>query len=151
MSKDWRDDLSMRLEDFVDTFVVKGAKAPDVFDAIQNALDALRAAYDRDPDTPEDQSDDVIEEPLNDWPASQLSECLALVLQDSLDASEANVAGGRVFWFRMAGGGTVAPAVVRRAKMRSAFQHPPWNSYFRLAEIEACLSIAASGIPRNAA
>lgn len=71
MTKDWRDDLSMKLEEFIDTFVVKGAKATDVYDAIRNELGRLRVAYDRDPDPAEDQSDDVIEEPSNDWPASQ--------------------------------------------------------------------------------
>ena len=65
------DDLSMKLEEFIDTFVVKGAKATDVYDAIQNELGRLRVAYDHDPDPAEDQSDDVIEEPSNDWPASQ--------------------------------------------------------------------------------
>ncbi|TCU11644.1 hypothetical protein EV131_1376 [Rhizobium laguerreae] len=34
MPKDWRDDLSLKLEDFVDTFVVKGAKESDVYVAI---------------------------------------------------------------------------------------------------------------------
>ncbi|MGO7805051.1 hypothetical protein ACC694_22110 [Rhizobium ruizarguesonis] len=63
MTKDWRDGLSLKLEDFVDTFVVKGAKATDVYDAIQNELDRLRVAYDRDPDPADDQSDDVVEEP----------------------------------------------------------------------------------------
>ncbi|WP_018859553.1 hypothetical protein [Rhizobium sp. 42MFCr.1] len=61
----------MKLEEFIDTFVVKGAKATDVYDAIQNELGRLRVAYDHDPDPAEDQSDDVIEEPSNDWPASQ--------------------------------------------------------------------------------
>ncbi|NNU63814.1 hypothetical protein G9X67_00720 [Rhizobium sp. WYCCWR 11152] len=70
MTKDWRDDLSLKLEDFVDTFVVKGAKATDVYDAIQNELDRLGVAYDRDPDPADDQSDEAVEEPSNDWPAS---------------------------------------------------------------------------------
>jgi hypothetical protein len=67
----WRDDLILKLEDFVDTFVMRGAKATDVYDAIQNELDRLRVAYDRDPDPADDQSDDVVEEASNDWPASQ--------------------------------------------------------------------------------
>jgi hypothetical protein len=71
MTKDWRDDLSMKLEDFIDTFVVKGAKPTDVYDAIQKDLELLRVAYDRDPDPADDQSDDVVEEPSNDWSASQ--------------------------------------------------------------------------------
>jgi len=71
MTKDWRNDLSMKLEEFIDMFVVKGAKATDVYDAIQNEIGRLRAAYDRDLDPADDQSDDVVEEPSNDWPASQ--------------------------------------------------------------------------------
>ncbi|MGO8298882.1 hypothetical protein ACC817_22600 [Rhizobium ruizarguesonis] len=50
MTKNWRDDLRLKLEDFVDTFVVNGAKQVDVYNAIQKELDSLRAAYDRDPD-----------------------------------------------------------------------------------------------------
>lgn len=49
------------------------------------------------------------------------------------------------------GCGTIASAVVRRAKMRSTFQHPPRNTYFRFAGIDARLSLAASGILGNAA
>ncbi|NKK36323.1 hypothetical protein GFL72_17000 [Rhizobium leguminosarum bv. viciae] len=71
MTKDWRDDLSLKLEDFIDTFVVKGAKVTDAYDAIQNELDRLRVAYDRDPDPADDQSHEAVEEPSNDWPASQ--------------------------------------------------------------------------------
>ncbi|MBY3544430.1 hypothetical protein HFN69_31620 [Rhizobium laguerreae] len=70
MTKDWRDDLSLKLEDFVDTFVVKGAKESDVYVAIQNELDRLTVEHDRDPDPADDQSDDVVEEPSNGWPAS---------------------------------------------------------------------------------
>ncbi|TAX42084.1 hypothetical protein ELI05_08310 [Rhizobium leguminosarum] len=62
MTKDWRDDLRLKLEDFVDTFVVKGAKQVDVHDAIQQELDALRAAHDHDPD-PADDPGDVVDEP----------------------------------------------------------------------------------------
>ncbi len=62
------------VEDVVDTICGEGRKGAGCPDAIQNALDAPRAAHDRDPDTPEDQSDDVIEEPSNDHcQTSQLS------------------------------------------------------------------------------
>ncbi|MDF0664188.1 MULTISPECIES: hypothetical protein [unclassified Rhizobium] len=70
MTTNWRDDLRLKLEDFVDTFVVNGAKQVDVYNAIQKELDFLRAAHDRDPD-PTDDPGDVVEEPSNDWPASQ--------------------------------------------------------------------------------
>ena len=69
MTNDWRDDLRLKLEDFVDTFVVNGAKQVDVYNAIQKELDSLRAAYDRDPD-PTDDPREGVEEPSNDWPAS---------------------------------------------------------------------------------
>ncbi|MDR9780800.1 hypothetical protein [Rhizobium redzepovicii] len=69
MTTNWRDDLRLKLEDFVDTFVVNGAKQVDVYNAIQQELDFFRAAYDRDPD-PTDDPGDVVEEPSNDWPAS---------------------------------------------------------------------------------
>ncbi len=71
MTKDWRSDLSLKLEDFIDTFVVQGAGAMDVCDAIQKDIDRLRDAYNRDPDPADDQSDDRVEEPSNDWPASE--------------------------------------------------------------------------------
>lgn len=44
MTNEWRDDLTLRLEDFVDRFVVKGAKQVEVYDAIQIELAALKAA-----------------------------------------------------------------------------------------------------------
>jgi len=69
LTNDWRDDLRLKLEDFVDTFVVNGAKQVEVYNAIQKELDSLRAAYDRDPD-PTDDPREGVEEPSNDWPAS---------------------------------------------------------------------------------
>ncbi|WP_028748489.1 hypothetical protein [Rhizobium mesoamericanum] len=71
MTTNWRGDLRHKLEDFVDTFVVNGAKQVDVYNAIQKELDFLRVAHDRDSDPADDQSDEVVEEPSNDWPASQ--------------------------------------------------------------------------------
>jgi len=50
MSGTWKDDLRDRLEDFVDSLVVKGAKQSDVFDAVVEEIGNLRNAYDRDPD-----------------------------------------------------------------------------------------------------
>ncbi|WP_390890373.1 hypothetical protein [Rhizobium laguerreae] len=35
MTKNWRDDLRLKLEDFVDALVVNGAKQVDVFNAIR--------------------------------------------------------------------------------------------------------------------
>lgn len=56
MSFDWREDLRLKLEDFVDTLVVKGAKHADVYDAIVAEIANLRKAYERDPDPAEDRS-----------------------------------------------------------------------------------------------
>jgi hypothetical protein len=68
-TNDWRDDLPLRLEDFVDSFVVKGAEHEDVYEAIKAEIENLRAAYKRDPD-PADDNAATIEEPANDWPAA---------------------------------------------------------------------------------
>jgi len=68
-SKDWRSDLPLRLEDFVDSFVVKGAKHEEVYDAIKAEIENLRASYQRDPD-PADDDAEMVEEPANDWPAA---------------------------------------------------------------------------------
>ncbi|WP_426232330.1 hypothetical protein [Pararhizobium sp. DWP3-4] len=70
MVGNFSEDVRERLEDFVDTFVVKGAKAGDVLDAIMEQAAVLRDAYERDPDPAEDASADVVGEPSNDWPAA---------------------------------------------------------------------------------
>jgi hypothetical protein len=56
MSVDWREDLRLKLEDFVDTLVVKSAKQADVYDAIVAEIANLRKAYERDPDPAEGRS-----------------------------------------------------------------------------------------------
>ncbi|MFA1627131.1 hypothetical protein ACDY96_31715 [Rhizobium mongolense] len=71
MSEDWRADLKVALEDFVDTYVVRGAKQADVYDAIIEEIGNLRTAYDRDPDPAEDRARADVEEPSNDWPGAQ--------------------------------------------------------------------------------
>ncbi|MBW9116817.1 hypothetical protein JNB88_24610 [Rhizobium cauense] len=50
MTDDWRARLRDKLEDFVDKFVVAGAKQKDVFDAIIEEVGNLKVALDRDPD-----------------------------------------------------------------------------------------------------
>ncbi|MGV2103964.1 hypothetical protein [Rhizobium sp. 21-4511-3d] len=72
MTDDWRARLRDKLEDFVDTFVVAGAKQDDVFDAIIEEVGNLKVAVDRDPDPPEDDSF-AVEEPANDWPSADKS------------------------------------------------------------------------------
>ncbi len=67
--KDWAGRLRLKLEDFVDTFVVAGAKQEEVYDAIAAEIENLRAAYERDPD-PADDDVEAVEEPANDWPAA---------------------------------------------------------------------------------
>lgn len=64
-------DMRERLEDFVDTFVVNGARPADVLDAIVAEAAVLREAYDRDPDPANDTDDQSIGEPSNDWPADE--------------------------------------------------------------------------------
>jgi hypothetical protein len=70
MSGNWKDGLRDRLEDFVDSFVVKGAKQSDVYDAIVEEIGNLRVAYDRDPDPAEDRPGAEPEEPSNEWPGA---------------------------------------------------------------------------------
>lgn len=68
-----------------------------------------------------------------------------------LDAAETDVACGRIFRFCMAGGGTIAPAVVRRTKMRPALEYTPWNANLRLGWIVAGVHRSTPGIDGNAA
>ncbi|KKZ83561.1 hypothetical protein B5K05_26255 [Rhizobium phaseoli] len=67
MNRDWRDCLRERLEDFVDSLVVQGAKQADVYDAIVEEVEHLRTAYERDPDPAEDRPGAEAEEPSNEW------------------------------------------------------------------------------------
>ncbi|WP_244598553.1 hypothetical protein [Rhizobium tubonense] len=70
MSENWREELRLHLEDFVDTFVVKGAKQSDVYAAILEEIGNLRTAYERDPDPAEDSPGAEAEEPSNEWPGA---------------------------------------------------------------------------------
>ncbi|MGB8291601.1 MAG: hypothetical protein WCE42_27500 [Rhizobium ruizarguesonis] len=70
MSGNWKDDLRDQLEDFVDSFVVKGAKQSDVYDAIVEEIANLRIAYERDPDPAEDRPGAEAEEPSIEWPGA---------------------------------------------------------------------------------
>jgi hypothetical protein len=53
--------IQLRLEGFIDSFVVEGARQTDVYDAIRDELEALRVAYGRDPDPADDQADATVE------------------------------------------------------------------------------------------
>ena len=55
----------------------------------------------------------------------------------SLDAPEADVTRRGVDRLRMSSGGPIAPAVVRRAQVRAAFQYFAWYAYPWLARIVA--------------
>src|SRR5882757_7121408 len=68
-----------------------------------------------------------------------------------LDASKANVTGGRIDRLRVSRGRPIAAAIVRRAQMRAAFQNLPWDAYLWQAGIEAFVLASAAGIFRNAA
>ncbi|MGR9258404.1 hypothetical protein [Rhizobium leguminosarum] len=72
MSDNWRDGVRPHLEDFVDSFVVKGAKPSDVYDAIIEEIGNLRAVCERDPDP--DPAEDLpgaeAGESSNDWPGA---------------------------------------------------------------------------------
>ncbi len=69
-SREWKDDLRLKLEELVDTFVVEGVRQEDIFDAIQHQLQDLRRALARDPDPAEDSSGGLLDEPSNDWPSA---------------------------------------------------------------------------------
>ncbi len=60
ISEHWRENLRLKLEDFVDSLVVQGAKA------IKREIDALETACERGPDPAEDASSVTVEEPSND-------------------------------------------------------------------------------------
>ncbi|QND44303.1 hypothetical protein HB780_00285 (plasmid) [Rhizobium lusitanum] len=70
MTETWREGLRLKLEDFVDTIVVSGAKHEDVFDLIIAEIGNLRAAHDRDPDPADDRPGTEAEEPSNEWPGA---------------------------------------------------------------------------------
>ncbi|NEJ26099.1 hypothetical protein GR247_39790 [Rhizobium leguminosarum] len=70
MSDNWRDGVRLHLEDFVDSFVVKGAKQSDVYDAIIEEIGNLQAVCERDSDPAEDLPGAEAEESSNDWPGA---------------------------------------------------------------------------------
>ncbi|MDX0716412.1 hypothetical protein GOL39_24000 [Sinorhizobium medicae] len=68
---DWRAELRLELEKLVDAAVVAGARQQDAYDAILDEIGQLRLADERDPDPANDISEQVIEEPSNNWPAAE--------------------------------------------------------------------------------
>ncbi|MDX0456739.1 hypothetical protein BMJ34_25755 [Sinorhizobium medicae] len=67
----WRADLRLGLENLVDAAVVAGARQRDVYAAILDEVERLRLAYERDPDPADDLSEQIVEEPSNNWPAAE--------------------------------------------------------------------------------
>jgi hypothetical protein len=67
LTNDWKNDLSIRLEDFVDSFVVKGAQQSAVYNAIVEEIGNLLLVK-RDPDPVEDRPGTQAEEPSIEWP-----------------------------------------------------------------------------------
>ncbi|WP_455272900.1 hypothetical protein [Rhizobium herbae] len=57
-----RDDLKLRLEVLVDTFVVEGLRQEEISDAISDELHGLREALTRDPDPADDNSSSTLKE-----------------------------------------------------------------------------------------
>ncbi|RVI89908.1 hypothetical protein CN186_25395 [Sinorhizobium medicae] len=68
---DWRADLRLGLENLVDAAVVAGAHQRDVYAAILDEVERLRLAYERDPGPADDLSEQIVEEPSNNWPAAE--------------------------------------------------------------------------------
>lgn len=69
---DWRARLRLRLEDFIDEFVVESIDHQEVFAAVGEEVVALRAALERDPDPAEEaEGGKAVAEPANDWPAAE--------------------------------------------------------------------------------
>ena len=66
MKDDWREDLSLELEQLIDKYVGDGVLPLDVFDAVGHQLERLRQVQAHDPDPADD--DTVLPEPANDWP-----------------------------------------------------------------------------------
>lgn len=69
MTDEWLAETRLGLEKLVDQAVVKGATQAAVFAVVEEELARLRVALDKDPD-PADDTQEVLEEPANDWPAA---------------------------------------------------------------------------------
>src|SRR5437764_2299727 len=67
------------------------------------------------------------------------------------DAAKSQMGGGSVYRLRVARGGTVAAAVVRRAEVRAALDHLAWDAALRIAGVVTGILPAAAGVCRGAA
>lgn len=70
MADDWRATVKLGLENLVHKVVLSGADRAEVFATVEDELARLRVANDQDPDPAEDGTDEMLEEPANDWPSA---------------------------------------------------------------------------------
>ena len=66
----WKTELQTGLGELMDQAVVAGARADQVFEAIEDALRGMKEAWRQDPYPADDPVPQVVEEPANDWPAA---------------------------------------------------------------------------------
>jgi hypothetical protein len=71
MNSEWQQEFCRGLENLVDQAVVSGARQGDVFEVAIKEIECLRVANERDPDPADDMSEQIVEEPSNDWPAAE--------------------------------------------------------------------------------
>ena len=69
----------------------------------------------------------------------------------ALDAAKSDMTCRRVLRLGMSGGGTIAPAVVRRAEVGSALEHAPGDPDVWHPRIIAGVGVASAGIDGDAA
>ncbi|WP_325347030.1 hypothetical protein [Xylophilus sp.] len=67
--QDWKKDFRFDVEDFIDRYVVKGARPEHVLDALIATVETIRRDGDRDSD-PADDPAVRDPEPSNDWPGA---------------------------------------------------------------------------------
>lgn len=70
MADQWKATLADGLAQLVDKAVTEGAKQEDVYATIAGEIDRLKVTDDRDPDPADTVSEQVVEEPANDWPVA---------------------------------------------------------------------------------
>lgn len=70
MADQWKATLADGLAQLVDKAVTEGAKQEDVYATIAAEIDRLKVTDDRDPDPADTVSEQVVEEPANDWPVA---------------------------------------------------------------------------------
>jgi hypothetical protein len=63
----WKTELSTGLGELMDQAVMAGARADQVFEAMQDELKAMKEAWRQDPDPADDPAPQALEEPANEW------------------------------------------------------------------------------------